>query len=99
MDEKRYWFPVRPAGNGWGWGLPRVWQGWAVLLAFLVLLIGGVIVLAPHGQLAIIAYGCFLGVLLAAVAAWKGEPESLRGKRQVDQASRHRCWKQPEPAA
>lgn len=81
---KRYWFPVRPADRGWGWGLPQVWQGWAVLLAFLVLLVGGVIVLAPHGQLAVIAYGCVLGALLLAVVAWKGEPQSVRKQRPGD---------------
>ena len=24
MDDKRYWFPVKPPGYGWGWGLPLV---------------------------------------------------------------------------
>jgi len=74
MEGKRYWFPLKPAGYGWGWGLPLVWQGWAVYAVFLVALIGGVIALAPRGQLAVIAYACVAGALFLAVVAWKGEP-------------------------
>ena len=40
MGPKRYWFPVHPARNGWGWGLPIAWQGWVAFLVFFVLLIG-----------------------------------------------------------
>ena len=35
----RYWFPARQ--YGWGWGVPRTWQGWLVLISYLV------VVLAP----------------------------------------------------
>ena len=38
MNEStpRYWFPAKR--YGWGWGAPTVWQGWAVLVAYVVLL-------------------------------------------------------------
>lgn len=78
MDNKRYWFPAKAAGNGWGWGLPQVWQGWAVLVAFLVLLVAGVVALIPYGQLPVTLYACALGAVLIGVAAWKGEPQSTR---------------------
>ena len=81
MDDKRYWFPVRPARNGWGWGLPRAWQGWAILLGFLILLIGGVVWLAPYGELIVAGYGCVMGGLLVGIVAWKGEPQSMRHRR------------------
>lgn len=81
MNDKRYWFPVRPARNGWGWGLPQVWQGWAVLLAFFVLLIAGMVMLAPYGALIGALYGCVMGGLLLAVVFWKGEPQSMRDNR------------------
>lgn len=80
MKEKRYWFPVRPARRGWGWGLPQVWQGWVVLLAFFVLLLGGLAWLAPYGQLVSIAYSFALAGLLIGVALWKGEPQSMRDR-------------------
>ncbi len=78
MEQKKYWFPVRPARNGWGWGLPQVWQGWVVYLVFFVLLIGGSILLAPYGELALIANGFASGGFLLAMAFWKGEPLSMR---------------------
>jgi hypothetical protein len=78
MNEKRYWFPVRPARNGWGWGLPQVWQGWAVLAAFFVLLVASAILLAPYGQMISIAVQLILAALLFAIVWWKGEPQSMR---------------------
>ena len=53
---KQYWFPVRPASRGWGWGLPLVWHGWAVYAVFFAALTGGLVLLAPYGQLATIAW-------------------------------------------
>lgn len=81
MDKKRYWFPVRPASSGWGWGLPLVWEGWAVLVGFFALLIGGMTVLAPYGQFAAVGYACVLAGCLLAVAFWKGEPQARRHDR------------------
>ncbi|MFP5392392.1 MAG: hypothetical protein ACLGI6_12755 [Gammaproteobacteria bacterium] len=78
MEQKAYWFPVRPAAHGWGWGLPITWQGWVVLLLFFVLLTGGSIVLAPYGVVAVIANGCASAGFLLAVAFWKGEPQTAR---------------------
>jgi hypothetical protein len=49
MKEQRYWFPVRPARNGWGWGLPTAWQGWAAYMVYFAALIGGIFLLASHG--------------------------------------------------
>ncbi len=34
--EKKYWFPAKK--HGWGWGLPSVWQGWLVLIIYLGLI-------------------------------------------------------------
>jgi hypothetical protein len=78
MGDKRYWFPVKPARNGWGWSIPQVWQGWAVLAAFFVLLIGGLTILTSYGPLFMALYGGVLGGLLLGVAFWKGEPQSNR---------------------
>ena len=77
--NKQYWFPVRPASRGWGWGLPLVWQGWAVYAVFFAALVGGPVLLAPYGQLVTIAWGCIAAAAFLAVVAWKGEPQHLRG--------------------
>ena len=78
MEKKQYWFPVRPARNGWGWGLPLVWQGWLVYAIFFALLIAGPILLAPFGVLALMANGCASGGFLLLMCFWKGEPQSMR---------------------
>ena len=31
--QKRYWFPAKQLG--WGWGIPTAWQGWVVLGLFI----------------------------------------------------------------
>ncbi|MFC5479986.1 hypothetical protein [Massilia suwonensis] len=77
---KQYWFPVRPAARGWGWGLPLVWQGWVVYGIFLAALIGGPVLLAPYGQFVTVCWSCIAAALFVAVVAWKGEPQRLRGK-------------------
>ena len=38
-DDRDIWFPAKR--YGWGWGFPIAWQGWVVLLVYLVLLFLG----------------------------------------------------------
>ena len=45
QESKVFWFPAKK--YGWGWGLPITWQGWVVLLVFLVLLVTGAMVFSP----------------------------------------------------
>jgi hypothetical protein len=75
MNDRRDddWFPAKTLG--YGWGLPRRWQGWAVLAVYL----GALAVIAwrlpPSTQP--VAFGiCVLvaTALLIAVCALKGEP-------------------------
>ena len=35
MDEEKYWFKAKTYGYGW---TPSTWQGWVVILAYLVVL-------------------------------------------------------------
>ena len=78
MKSTNYWFPVRPARNGWGWGFPVVWQGWLAYAIFLAALIVGMVALLPFGQLAVIAYSFAVSGLFLGVVIWKGEPQSER---------------------
>lgn len=78
MKAQRYWFPVRPARNGWGWGLPTTWQGWSAYLVYFAALIGGIFLVASHGQWAIIAFSCVWAALFLGLMFWKGEPQSMR---------------------
>ena len=59
--------------------MPTVWQGWAVLAAFVVLLVVGAVTFLPsqrHG--AFVAYSALLSLLLVAVCWVKGEPPKWR---------------------
>ena len=41
-QQPRYWFHAKR--YGWGWGLPATWEGWAVLLgAIAVILVSGLV--------------------------------------------------------
>lgn len=78
MDEApRYWFPAKR--YGWGWGPPRTWQGWVVLVAFFALLPAGAAIFPPDEQA-----GFFLGYVLVlcggllGVCWLKGEPPRWR---------------------
>jgi len=76
-SDKRYWFPAKR--YGWGWGLPSSWQGWVVLVTFVGLMAFGAVVFPPDKQR--IAYGVFVCTcsLLLVVVCWvKGEPPRWR---------------------
>jgi hypothetical protein len=76
-ENSRYWFPAKR--YGWGWGLPRVWQGWVVMAVFAVLvLIGAVILLPKYGPSTFVPYAAFLCLVLVGVCWIKGEPATWR---------------------
>jgi len=73
----KYWFPAKR--QGWGWGLPSAWQGWAVLLIYLALVVGGIpFVQAPKGSVVYVAYASVLTVALIAICWLTGEPPRWR---------------------
>ncbi|MGY8661236.1 hypothetical protein Q3C01_02555 [Bradyrhizobium sp. UFLA05-109] len=77
QDEVRYWFPTKR--YGWGWGFPITWQGWTVFAVFIVLLIGGAVVLpARQSPVIFVVYVVVLGLALVGVCWWKGEPPRWR---------------------
>lgn len=76
-SDKQYWFPAKR--YGWGWGIPRTWQGWAVLGGYCVLLFGGIpLIRTSMGAMACLAYGLALTAVLVAVCWFKGEPPRWR---------------------
>jgi hypothetical protein len=73
QTERKYWFPAKR--YGWGWGIPSSWQGWLVLAAFVGLLVVGSFLLPPSAMLgAYLAYVAVLCVLLVGTCWLKGEP-------------------------
>ena len=75
--ESKYWFPAKR--YGWGWGPPRTWQGWLVLVAFFALLAVGAIVFLPQQETGgFLAYTAVLVALLIAICYVTGEPPRWR---------------------
>jgi len=72
-----YWFPAKR--YGWGWGFPIAWQGWVVMIGWIVILMAGSLPLAAHGLW--VRFTVFeivmVGVLIA-VCYWKGEKPRWR---------------------
>jgi len=75
----RYWFPARQFG--WGWGVPKTWQGWMVLDAYLGVFIVSLFILLFGGSRNLI-YGIVGMVGGTAALVWvcykKGEPLRAR---------------------
>jgi lipoprotein signal peptidase len=46
LEEKKYWFPAKR--YGWGWGRPTAWQGWLVYFTYFALMLYGVAVMRTH---------------------------------------------------
>ena len=80
-ETPRPWFPVKR--YGYGWGLPNVWQGWAVLGAWIAgVAVGAIGILGslgpvePRPWLALGVFYTFLAVMIG-VLTWiclaKGE--------------------------
>lgn len=75
--NNQYWFPAKR--YGWGWGLPRVWQGQATLVGFILLLVAGSFVFPPQdSQWGFLAYVALVSSLLLGVCYLKGEPPRWR---------------------
>lgn len=82
MSDRRddAWFPAKTLG--YGWGLPRRWQGWLVLAVYLGAIAGSAWRFPPSAHPA--AFGiCVLvaTALLIAVCALKGETPRWRWTR------------------
>jgi len=72
-----YWFPAKR--YGWGWSIPTVWQGWAVLGVFVALVAAGTWLFPPRAApVGYFAYVVVLCLLLTGVCWLKGEPPRWR---------------------
>ena len=80
--DKRYWFPAKR--HGWGWGFPSSWQGWVVLGLYVVLVVLGAFALLPLLKHPAVYFSVYLGYvailtgLFLAICWWKGEPPRWR---------------------
>jgi hypothetical protein len=82
LEEKtKYWFPAKT--YGWGWGFPSTWQGWVVMILYMISIALSVYIFPPHKQQALFTYSVTLLSILFVIACWiKGEPPRWRwGKK------------------
>jgi hypothetical protein len=75
-NEQRYWFPAKR--YGWGWGPPTTWQGWTVMIVWLVVLLIAGLVLMPAHVAAFLSVTLLMTVLLLLICYAKGEPPAWR---------------------
>jgi hypothetical protein len=76
-ENERYWFPAKR--YGWGWGIPRRWEGWAVLLGFLVLATAGSAFFhSPERTYFLFCYHAVLVTSLVLICWKKGAPPRWR---------------------
>jgi hypothetical protein len=76
LPKDQAWFPTKT--YGWGWGFPTRWQGWAVMIGFLVALILGGIFVAPRSVPAYVGYVFVICAILTAICYAKGEAPRWR---------------------
>jgi hypothetical protein len=76
-DKRSFWFPAKR--YGWGWGPPSTWQGWAVLVGFMVLLVAGSVLISPAKHIGWhFAFVTALSAALVGICYAKGEPPKWR---------------------
>lgn len=70
LPREEAWFPAKR--YGWGWGVPRRWQGVAVFAAYFAILIAAAIVAGRHTGWYILTV-LVASAVLVAICWWKGE--------------------------
>jgi len=77
-ENKDIWFPSKK--YGYGWGLPVTWQGWVVLLSYLLLIVGGSFTLtdSPQKTILFIILALTLTIIFVCICYKKGEKPKWR---------------------
>lgn len=69
---KKIWFPAKRYGLGWG--LPVAWQGWVVLVGYLILLLAGMVwLLFKQNAIYYMVYVFAITAVLITICFIKGE--------------------------
>ncbi len=83
-EDDDIWFPAKR--YGWGWGFPITWQGWVVLLVYLVLLFVGTSEYLRTQNPMFFAYLAVITLALIVVCYQKGEAPRWRWGEDDDEA-------------
>jgi len=82
-NDKEVWFHQKKYGVGWG--LPVTWQGWAVVLTYLILMIGGAVFLNSYHSIIpfYIVFTLIVTALFVFICWEKGEKPTLRWGKKI----------------
>ncbi|HEX2854100.1 MAG TPA: hypothetical protein VHO24_12750 [Opitutaceae bacterium] len=84
LPKEEAWF--HPKKYGYGWGLPKRWQGWLVFVGYLVALIVPTFFLrTPKLVVAYLVYVTLLSVVLVAICLATGEKPTWRWGDKPDE--------------
>jgi hypothetical protein len=73
----RDWFPAKRFG--WGWGLPRTWQGWAIFIGWFLVLVWGLVRFQHPGHpLTRVLWVLGMVLVLTGICWLTGEPPRWR---------------------
>ena len=75
-DDRDIWFPAKR--YGWGWGFPIAWQGWVVLVVYIMLLLIGTEEFLRTQNFLFFAYFAVITFGLIVVCYQKGETPRWR---------------------
>jgi hypothetical protein len=75
-ETKRYWFPAKR--YGWGWGPPSTWEGWLVLVNWFALIVPMAPWLARRSLPLFFLFIIMMSAILIAIAWATGEPPGWR---------------------
>ena len=75
-STKKYWFPAKR--HGWGWGIRSTWQGWLVLLLYTVSIASLVALYPPDSNGRVFCGIIGLSIALVVTCWLKGEPPRWR---------------------
>lgn len=75
LEDNKFWFPAKK--YGFGWGPPICWQGWVVVVAYVVLLVIGAWLFLPNHK-AFLACVAGLTIVLCTICWLKGEKPRWR---------------------
>jgi len=78
LSEDKAWFRSRKFGIGWA--LHKSWQGWLMLVAYLLLLGLGAGLLKERRAAGFFVYAAMLTAGALWICWWKGEPSRWRAK-------------------
>jgi len=76
LPKDKAWFGARR--YGYGWGLPKCWQGCIVVVVYFGLLLAAGFGFGHSNPIGFAGFGLILSAALVGICAWKGEPLKWR---------------------